>query len=633
MTRTTFWFLALTGFIALLFGCLVGFFPVHNSDIWWHMAWGNAMLMQHTLFPTADSFYFTPTSTAYLRELPNAFLGDIGLALLYRSGGTTALQLLVLACLFLGGAAVILVPLKQTIIEEKNKNLATLGLLLFFGFCLGTSQLHLVRNSLASLALFPAALGLYSWHCRHGGWRLLFFYPFFFIIWSWIHPSYVLGILSLALLYGGLLVEKKSRSPASPLISKLSTSRIAISLALLFLIFITSLTYSSQVRGLYTTFSAQICERIKTERQKPSLPSAETASGTQHLLKTLSKPIWGNNALPLSGDFIPTWQVIRYPAAWSSMLLSLIAFVLLLFTRAPNRVGMTALLLLTTYFGFCYLRGTGYAAIAATFVIASALAKIAITPLQKSFLFKKSIFILSLIFSLSALAGVIRLIILEKNESFFMEKGRVFSFGKIAAFDDEAYLFVKTHFREAPCFTTMVTGSYASFLWKNDKKVFIDSFFSPHSSGVWSDYKMATSLHDSSVLDQYGIQVAIVENSRSDWQSLFLASQDWRPVAISLGTTVYAKQNSLSATDEPVQLLFTQASVERCHSPNTRRAVAAAYYNSILSLQLHHLGSVTENLISQNEKLFEILVNYLAPSQQENIQQEPRSIAPMLLNP
>ncbi len=102
MIRITSWFLVLVGFVALLFGCLVGFFPVYNSDIWWHMAWGNAMIAQHTLFPTAYSFYFTPISTTYLRELPNAFLGDIELALLYRCGGTMALQFLVLVCLFLG---------------------------------------------------------------------------------------------------------------------------------------------------------------------------------------------------------------------------------------------------------------------------------------------------------------------------------------------------------------------------------------------------------------------------------------------------------------------------------------------------------------------------------------------------
>lgn len=73
--------------------------------------------------------------------------------------------------------------------------------------------------------------------------------------------------------------------------------------------------------------------------------------------------------------------------------------------------------------------------------------------------------------------------------------------------------------------------------------------------------------------------------------------------------------------------------MERCHSPTTRRALAAAYYNSILNLQLHHLGKSAENLIHKDEHLFETLVNYLDPSQQRNIRQEPKGIAAMLLRP
>ena len=68
--------------IAIVIGIFVGFFHIHNSDIWWHIAWGQQMLQQQTIFPAADFFYFTPISTDYLRELPNTFLGDIGLALM-----------------------------------------------------------------------------------------------------------------------------------------------------------------------------------------------------------------------------------------------------------------------------------------------------------------------------------------------------------------------------------------------------------------------------------------------------------------------------------------------------------------------------------------------------------------------
>ncbi len=615
MLRTKFW---LFGFILLLFGSCIGLFHIHNADVWWHIAWGNQMLQHHTIFPAADLFYFTPSSTAYLRDLPNTFLGDIGLALLFRCGGTIALQLLVLICL-LAGAYFILIPWKKKIQEESQW--IPLLFLLFIGFCIGTSQLQVVRNSVISLALFPLTLALYLEHVRHRGWKILVAYISLFSIWSWIHPSYMLGIFSLLLLYGGDLLEKilLARIFHRSLSNTLPIFRTLLVLVLLFLF---TLTYSWQPRQLVTTPITHTFSSLTHCLKKES-----HSSNTQTLTTKISQPLWSQGAAPLSGDFIPTWKVMHHPAAWSSMILALAAWISLLFYRKPHKIGFIGLLILTTYFGCCYLRGTGYLTIVSIFILTTTLPSIKFWQSHLTPLITRGTTLVVLI----AIAGIINLTFSKQSEFFFKEKGRVFGIGKAAVFDDDVYDFAKTHFLNTPCFTTIVTGSYASLLWKEQKKVFIDAFFAPHPNELWNDYNSLIKTDDSILLDRYHVSLALIENSRVDWQSFFLNAPEWRVIAIGKGVTLYGKEDLVSA-GTPIEMLFDPAEVESL-APTERRALAAVYYNSILTLQLHHLPQAAMATIEHDKKLFESLVTYLAPLQQTNIRLDPPGIKPTLLMP
>jgi hypothetical protein len=386
-------------------------------------------------------------------------------------------------------------------------------------------------------------------------------------------------------------------------------------------LFCISLTYSCQARELLTGACIHTFSFLSDLLYSTSFSSAFS------LLNHTLKPLWENNGIASSGDFIPTWKVMTHPAAWSSMLLSGIAFALLFWKNPPNKIGLLGLLTFTTYFGLCYIRGTGYAAIAAVFTISWILA-------HQEIRMKNSKLIpgITLFACFVMLMGMSAVVLFKKNEFFFREKGRVFGFGKAAVFEDAPYAFVKKYFPEAPCFTTIVTGSYASFFWK-DKKVFIDGFFAPHPTSLWEDYHKAEAAQDLTFLDPYGIEVAIVENNRFDWQHLFLCSPTWRPVAIGLGVTVYAQRSILPDPDLPVKLLFTRAEVEHCTSPTAQRMLATAYYNSILSLKLHGLETAASTLINEPEELFETLVYYLDIAQRGNIRQEPRGLKPTLLRP
>lgn len=603
----------IAGTMALAIACLVGLFHIHNSDVWWHIAWGDEMLQLKTLFPSAENFYFTPIDPAYLKQLSNTFLGDIGLAFLYRLAGVPGLQLLVLLSLILAGAAVIFFPLRSLLQLEKNWYWG--ALLLFFLLALGTCQLQMVRNALFSLVFFPLTLALFYWHTHDSkGWKVLFFYPLLFLVWSATHSSYALGVIALFLLYAGLLADRLSHRPCL-----LSTGPIVVMLIAPCLLLFLSLIYSHQIRVLLAGY---FFHGITLLFQALHL---EASPASSFLIENNLRPSWENNGIPLSGDFFSTWKVISHPAAWSSLLLSLVAFLLLIVHRPRNKFGMMALLSLTTYFGVSYFRGTGYAAITALFVITSILAE------ADRIRGKKIVLFFCALACVIGFVGMIAVVSLKKSELFFREKERVFGFGKAAAFEDAPYAFVKTHFLEEPCFTTIVTGSYASFVWKSQKKVFIDGFFAPHPTSLWEEYRAANALEELSFLDSYGIQVAIIENNRSDWQYAFLSDPAWRALAIGIGSTVYAKMNLVG--DAPVTILFTLEEVAHLASPTSQRAVAVAYYNSLLGLASRGMQPTADLLINQPEELFETLARYLEPSEQENIRQQPRSMKPILLSP
>lgn len=165
----------------------------------------------------------------------------------------------------------------------------------------------------------------------------------------------------------------------------------------------------------------------------------------------------------------------------------------------------------------------------------------------------------------------------------------------------------------------------------SQQKVFIDAFFAPHPNNLWRDYNALTATEESSLLDPYCVQIASVENSRLDWQSFFLSALAWRPIAIGKGVTFYGKQNLVSA-EAPTKIVFDTAEIDSL-APTERRALAAAYYNAILILQLHHLTKAAAASIDQNPILFATLAHFLDPSQQGNIRLEPPSIKPCLLTP
>ena len=72
--------------LAFLLGC----FPMADFDVWWHLRTGQLILETHTV-PRVDLFTYTNATRPWIDVY---WLYQVGLALLYRAGGASALVLL-----------------------------------------------------------------------------------------------------------------------------------------------------------------------------------------------------------------------------------------------------------------------------------------------------------------------------------------------------------------------------------------------------------------------------------------------------------------------------------------------------------------------------------------------------------
>lgn len=187
-TGTAAWWLAL-----LAATLPIAYRQVTVSDAWWHAALGKWMLEMRSL-PDLSRFYFSPVNTTPLvSELRWEWLGDILLYLAHALFGAAGIQWLVVVCLIAG------------LYFLSINAAATRGpwmLLLLAAACLGTYQLQLARNSVYSLAFYPALLWLGTRKSTTPDWREYAWLLALLALWSCMHGSCALGWVTACALYG-----------------------------------------------------------------------------------------------------------------------------------------------------------------------------------------------------------------------------------------------------------------------------------------------------------------------------------------------------------------------------------------------------------------------------------------------
>jgi hypothetical protein len=183
--------------LAFLLGC----FPMADFDVWWHLRTGQLILETGTV-PHLDLFTYTNATRPWI-DL--SWLYQIGLALLFRVGGASALVLLKAT---LGAAIVGLSMLGR----RPGHRAWPLALAWLPGILMVSGRLS-ERPEAASLVLLTAYLVLLARAPRRP--RALWLLPVLQILWVNCHGFFVLGPFVL-LAYATEWVVERLRPPAGP---------------------------------------------------------------------------------------------------------------------------------------------------------------------------------------------------------------------------------------------------------------------------------------------------------------------------------------------------------------------------------------------------------------------------------
>ena len=164
-----------------------------DPDLWWHIRTGDLILRSHH-WPTTDPYSYTVAGQPWVAC---EWLGDVLIALVFRTGGLQGLDLLLLA---LGGAIMVALYACGTVRSGNSKaGLASAAML----FVLANASFSLRPQMLGYLFLILTLMALERF--RQGKARALYFLPFLFLAWVNTHGSFVIGIGVIAVyLFSGL---------------------------------------------------------------------------------------------------------------------------------------------------------------------------------------------------------------------------------------------------------------------------------------------------------------------------------------------------------------------------------------------------------------------------------------------
>jgi hypothetical protein len=197
--------------LAFLLGCT----PLADFDVWWHLRAGQLILETHGV-PRVDLFTYTNATRPWIDVY---WLYQIGLALLYRAGGASALVLLKAAA----GAGIVCLSMLG---RRPGHRAWPLALAWLPGLLMVSGRLS-ERPETVSLVLLTAYLVLLARAPRvpRGLWLL----PILQVLWVNCHGFFVLGPLVLVA-YTAEWVFERLRPPALPAERPPARTFVAVSL-------------------------------------------------------------------------------------------------------------------------------------------------------------------------------------------------------------------------------------------------------------------------------------------------------------------------------------------------------------------------------------------------------------------
>ncbi len=585
---------------------LIGVRQIIDVDVWWHIQLGHDMLT-HFGAPDFSKFYFTPINPEIL-DLRYTWLGDIIFYLTYLAGGTVGLQLLRMT--LMAWCAWMLWDINQ---RRLSAALFTL-LIVFF---LTTYQIQLMRNALFSMPFMTALYWFWWKYTVKNRTKFLWMIPALLFIWSCIHGTYMLGCVLFCCLIGGNIYSffwrnrnveppkkrKKNQKPDktdmnASLLEELLTARSQITA--LFLAFLLVLFYNqaainelSRLLGSFwwmwitagfgllaaVFFTPQvpqwlIAKRalvfktiraglflfvascvvllsykvIQTHQAESVLVKAQNGSHSGWLKSTAkvfnSLVVKADDRVMVSQDFLSPWFHLHEMYISLSFLVGLVTLVVFIIRRpVPTDILFTFFPVMILAFG--YKRTAGFLGMVSVFSILL-IGKRKILEYDRLWLWLcNGVFFSGLALSLFLFPQKIG--IWEKH---------IPGWGRAPLFSTQCADEVLLKEGDNPVFTTITNGGFLLFHWYPEKRVFVDSFFAPHSGETFNQFKSILLSDDPDLLfRKFGIYRAIVCHQDLVWMNVFSSSQNWYPESMDEGVMVFLYESDWDKAPQPTLYL------------------------------------------------------------------------------
>jgi hypothetical protein len=183
----------------LAFAALLALFAIRNNDVWWMLAVGRYMVETRS-FITSEPFTFTLSGAPWT---PQSWLSAIGFYLVHNAAGAAGLVVL-RALLVVATTAVVLRTLARVGASWAVSAVLVVVLLLV------ANTRFLIRAHLFGYLFLAVMMGLLLTSHRRTG-RALFIVPVAVqLLWTNMHPSYLLGPALAILFYGGEWVSQQA---------------------------------------------------------------------------------------------------------------------------------------------------------------------------------------------------------------------------------------------------------------------------------------------------------------------------------------------------------------------------------------------------------------------------------------
>lgn len=565
---------------------------IESLDAWFHIHYGRVMWETWSA-PDLSQSYFMPIMQNVV-DFRFTFLGDVCLYLIHALGGDIGLQMFKIGC--------VLFAIYLLLSINRFKYTGWTLLILIF-FVLGTYQKHLIRNSLFGLPFTVFSLWLFIQVRFKDREKLIWIYPLLIGVWGITHGSYLFGFSLMVLLFLGDVIDSfRKLNPGRPRYLWTYLIVVAISFGAIYVKNpLTQNMLIDPIRNLMASAQSKLsCEltapafafnppeqqATKPQPPAPSMASNARETGIFGLIKQgLNSTVFKSDPEVLSSDFTSPFDNLRSTAVLASLAFGIIAAIALSFAR-PCRCSIVFPFVAVTILGLGYFRTVGDITVVSAWTLLTLTAGYddffprlkermycasrSPAPWLIAFLWMIGVSVVTLTGNASAIIGGSPL--------------HIAGFGRFHTFDDSTYDYVLQKFKDKRVFTTISTGSYALYHWYPNKKVFIDGFFAPHDPQEYRDsLRILRRTEDPDILyRKYQIEVALLENTRDNFARSLRDSENWYPVAIGLGTTVFQYLPDAPADDFTPLVLFDIYQVS--HLPETNRyLVATEFYRTALS--------------------------------------------------